>query len=312
MTLPNKRNYKSLKHNKVDTHGTSSKTKTRKSIANPPNLKSLQDALDYCNSNLNLLQLHQTDKNKKLQLEQISTSLFATISKDVDTRKIDTYSDKIRVQTQEIERKESYLNRKIKELHFKFRKQIYQYKISSVFKQQLQQLNAVESEEKKSQKSLRNSKPSSLSKKQTAELKLYKKLLYSFQRVKLKKNYVDLCENFCVKAADKDRQLKQTAVVVGEGNQNHYGTKGRTNRKFVTPMERWNTKRFQKRKNLPQASRTILKTWIDRHINNPHPNDSEKMDLAKAANITVEQVCNWFVNARVRYVPQRIQALKSI
>ena len=64
MTLPNKRNYKSLKHNKVDTHGTSSKTKTRKSIANPPNLKSLQDALDYCNSNLNLLQLHQTDKNK--------------------------------------------------------------------------------------------------------------------------------------------------------------------------------------------------------------------------------------------------------
>ena len=41
--------------------------------------------------------------------------------------------------------------------------------------------------------------------------------MYSFQRVKLKKNYVDLCENFCVKAADKDRQLKQTAVVVGEG-----------------------------------------------------------------------------------------------
>ena len=154
MTLPNKRNYKSLKHNKVDTHGTSSKTKTRKSIANPPNLKSLQDALDYCNSNLNLLQLHQTDKNKKSQLEQISTSLFATISKDVDTRKIGMYSDKIRVQTQEIERKESYLNRKIKELHFKFRKQIYQYKISSVFKQQLQQLNAVESEEKKPKKKI--------------------------------------------------------------------------------------------------------------------------------------------------------------
>ena len=122
-----------MKHNKVDTHGTSSKTKTRKSIANPPNLKSLQDALDYCNSNLNLLQLHQTDKNKKLQLEQISTSLFATISKDVDTRKIDTYSDKIRVQTQEIERKESYLNRKIKELHFLKGIEVVQFLLSFAF-----------------------------------------------------------------------------------------------------------------------------------------------------------------------------------
>ena len=78
-------------------------------------------------------------------------------------------------------------------------------------------------------------------------------------------------------------------------NVNHFPWSKRTYR-------RWNTKRFQKRRNLPQQSRRILKAWIDDHIDAPHPTDSEKKLSLKQQESQFEQVSNWFVNARVRYV----------
>jgi hypothetical protein len=36
------------------------------------------------------------------------------------------------------------------------------------------------------------------------------------------------------------------------------------------------------------------------HFTNPYPSDEVKMQLANKARITVDQVNNWFINARVR------------
>ncbi|OAD71272.1 Homeodomain-like DNA binding domain-containing transcription factor, partial [Phycomyces blakesleeanus NRRL 1555(-)] len=57
----------------------------------------------------------------------------------------------------------------------------------------------------------------------------------------------------------------------------------------------------KRRGNLPKNIIAILKQWLTDHCNHPYPTEEEKVELRTRTNLTLNQISNWFINARRRH-----------
>ncbi|KAI9317939.1 Homeodomain-like protein, partial [Dichotomocladium elegans] len=63
----------------------------------------------------------------------------------------------------------------------------------------------------------------------------------------------------------------------------------------------------RRRGNLPKAVTAILRDWLSRHKKHPYPTEDEKLALARQTNLTLNQISNWFINARRRILQPMLQ-----
>ncbi|KAI8328332.1 homeobox KN domain-containing protein, partial [Chlamydoabsidia padenii] len=68
----------------------------------------------------------------------------------------------------------------------------------------------------------------------------------------------------------------------------------------------------KRRGNLPKTITCLLKEWLVLHADHPYPSDDEKSHLQRETNLTINQISNWFINARRRLLPYLINGAQSM
>jgi hypothetical protein len=67
----------------------------------------------------------------------------------------------------------------------------------------------------------------------------------------------------------------------------------------------------KRRGNLPRQVTEVLRVWLNSNLQHPYPTDEEKAQLMKQTGLTLNQISNWFINARRRRIPALNKSLAS-
>ncbi|KAJ9654177.1 homeodomain super [Neophaeococcomyces mojaviensis] len=59
----------------------------------------------------------------------------------------------------------------------------------------------------------------------------------------------------------------------------------------------------RRRGNLPKHVTDILRAWFHDHLEHPYPTDEDKQMLIQRTHLSIQQISNWFINARRRHWP---------
>lgn len=66
------------------------------------------------------------------------------------------------------------------------------------------------------------------------------------------------------------------------------------------------SKQRKRRGNLPKDTTDKLRAWFVAHLQHPYPTEDEKQELMRQTGLQMNQISNWFINARRRQLPAMI------
>ncbi|KAI1501224.1 hypothetical protein F5X99DRAFT_205295 [Biscogniauxia marginata] len=70
-------------------------------------------------------------------------------------------------------------------------------------------------------------------------------------------------------------------------------------------------KQRKRRGNLPKETTDKLRAWFVAHLHHPYPTEDEKQDLMRQTGLQMNQISNWFINARRRQLPTMISNARA-
>lgn len=70
-------------------------------------------------------------------------------------------------------------------------------------------------------------------------------------------------------------------------------------------------KQRKRRGNLPKETTDKLRAWFVAHLNHPYPTEDEKQKLMQQTGLQMNQISNWFINARRRQLPNMISNARA-
>ncbi|KAH7412788.1 homeobox KN domain-containing protein [Cadophora sp. MPI-SDFR-AT-0126] len=84
---------------------------------------------------------------------------------------------------------------------------------------------------------------------------------------------------------------------------NPYGTDGND--------RETDTRQRKRRGNLPKETTDKLRAWFVSHLTHPYPTEDEKQELMRQTGLQMNQISNWFINARRRQLPAMINNARA-
>ncbi|PHH75723.1 hypothetical protein CDD83_4369 [Cordyceps sp. RAO-2017] len=70
-------------------------------------------------------------------------------------------------------------------------------------------------------------------------------------------------------------------------------------------------KQRKRRGNLPKETTDKLRAWFVAHLQHPYPTEDEKQELMRQTGLQMNQISNWFINARRRQLPAMINNARA-
>ncbi|PKS12697.1 hypothetical protein jhhlp_000905 [Lomentospora prolificans] len=70
-------------------------------------------------------------------------------------------------------------------------------------------------------------------------------------------------------------------------------------------------KQRKRRGNLPKETTDKLRAWFVGHLHHPYPTEDEKQELMRQTGLQMNQISNWFINARRRQLPTMINNARA-
>jgi len=136
--------------------------------------------------------------------------------------------------------------------------------------------------------------------------------IYQMQLESITKSSEDFCSRYLGLLQDGAEQFAHSTA---QKKSNRKKRKGRpessSNSNQGSSPGSGRSRKKRRRGNLPKTATNLMKKWLFEHLFNPYPTEEEKKGLMRQTGLSMNQVSNWFINARRRILQPMLSTVRK-